>query len=558
MKIKWRERRWLVGLFLLSIGTHLLTSCAEWRQFTETLPGTIGRTAPQIPPYSRERLGLPSVEQYVNQVAATILQSAQGEKGVPSTSHVTVLKTSRVHSAANLGAPEITITRGFLNILMNEAELACVLAHELGHQAWNRAARSSHAGSAGARQEEADADAFGAKICQRAGYDPHALLAVLDRCLNAVLRVHGSLRTVALDEAEHLTHRITSLRQHLTQKGMTIGQGRIDQENYRRHMAALHGIESGDAINEIAPGGAEIDRQKIAALQTELKGYAVRHEQLPPGRFYEIMAELSRLAQRYGWRGRLSNTSSSYQAESPAHFLKALVSQENTLSQADAIAPQIDTTIAMVGRIGVGFVPVVNDVVDLYEFFHGYEFGSNRRLTSDERVLSAVGLLIGNGKLYREAAQGIAQALQVARRTSNVCDPALIRAGEVLRRAETEVVENAIKQEQRGIRHAEDLIKRETAVLGKFPEYLEKANALNARRFNIPANVWAKMSEVERWAANQKFLDRAIARGDEFILARRINNVAEVFGAFRKELDYLTSKGYRLSSDGSRMIKDAL
>ena len=53
-------------------------------------------------------------------------------------------------------------------------------------------------------------------------------------------------------------------------------------------------------------------------------------------------------------------------------------------------------------------------------------------------------------------------------------------------------------------------------VLGHFPAYLEKANELGANRFSIPTSVWAKMSTTARWAANQKFLDRAIARGDEF------------------------------------------
>lgn len=33
------------------------------------------------------------------------------------------------------------------------------------------------------------------------------------------------------------------------------------------------------------------------------------------------------------------------------------------------------------------------------------------------------------------------------------------------------------------------------------------------------------MSEAERWAANQKLLDRMIARGDEIVLATPLNQV---------------------------------
>jgi hypothetical protein len=63
------------------------------------------------------------------------------------------------------------------------------------------------------------------------------------------------------------------------------------------------------------------------------------------------------------------------------------------------------------------------------------------------------------------------------------------------------------------------------------------------------------MSPAEQWAANQKFLDRAIARGDDFLLSDPIRNVDNVTGAFRQELDYLISNGFRLSPDGTRLVR---
>lgn len=92
-------------------------------------------------------------------------------------------------------------------------------------------------------------------------------------------------------------------------------------------------------------------------------------------------------------------------------------------------------------------------------------------------------------------------------------------------------------------------------VLGKFPQYMEKAAEIGARRFNIPTEVWNKMSKAEQWAANQKFLDRMIKRGDEIILSSPVKSVNEVTGSFRKELEYLSEKGYRLSNEGTKMIK---
>lgn len=63
------------------------------------------------------------------------------------------------------------------------------------------------------------------------------------------------------------------------------------------------------------------------------------------------------------------------------------------------------------------------------------------------------------------------------------------------------------------------------------------------------------MTKTEQWAANQKFLDRVIARGDDIVLSNPVKNIDDVTGAFRHELNYLIGKGFRLNSDGSRMIK---
>lgn len=96
---------------------------------------------------------------------------------------------------------------------------------------------------------------------------------------------------------------------------------------------------------------------------------------------------------------------------------------------------------------------------------------------------------------------------------------------------------------------------RGTIVLGKFPDYIKLADDIGANRFSIPTSVWNRMSAADQWAANRKFLDRAISRGDEVRLSNRVGNVQDVNGAFRQELDYLIANGYRLSSDGTRMIR---
>lgn len=92
-------------------------------------------------------------------------------------------------------------------------------------------------------------------------------------------------------------------------------------------------------------------------------------------------------------------------------------------------------------------------------------------------------------------------------------------------------------------------------VLGKYPDYINLAGELGAKRFNIPTDVWNKMSATEQWAANVKFLDRAILRGDNFILSNAVKDINKVTGAFRKELDYLIDKGYKLNEAGTLLTK---
>jgi hypothetical protein len=91
------------------------------------------------------------------------------------------------------------------------------------------------------------------------------------------------------------------------------------------------------------------------------------------------------------------------------------------------------------------------------------------------------------------------------------------------------------------------------SVLGHYPGYIDKASELGARRFNVPANVWEKMTDAERWGANQKFLDRLIKRGDEVILSTPADQ-ARAGSFFARELEYLQSKGYRLMDGGTRLV----
>jgi hypothetical protein len=92
-----------------------------------------------------------------------------------------------------------------------------------------------------------------------------------------------------------------------------------------------------------------------------------------------------------------------------------------------------------------------------------------------------------------------------------------------------------------------------TSVIGHTPDYVNMAQDLKANYFKVPAEQWNALSETEKWAANQKFLDEAIARADIFRLATPLDKVREG-SVLQQEIQYLSSKGYRLNADATALI----
>lgn len=93
----------------------------------------------------------------------------------------------------------------------------------------------------------------------------------------------------------------------------------------------------------------------------------------------------------------------------------------------------------------------------------------------------------------------------------------------------------------------------DTVVLGHYPEYVDLAKATGGRTFQVPTKVWDSWSPTEQWAANQKFLDRAIARGSNVQLATPANAAREG-SFFERELQYMQSRGYSVGPDGTSLI----
>ena len=175
--------------------------------FTDEEEQTIGA---DVSTKVRQRFGVvqdPAIHKYVTLVGMTLAKSSE-RPDLPWT--FIVLDTDGVNAFASPGG-FVHLTRGALGLIQNEAELAGVLGHEIGHvtrkhtinalrknsavKLGTSAAsnRSSFLGSVGNavysnvlenaydRGDELDADKVGVDLPQKAGYDGKALGTFLQR-----------------------------------------------------------------------------------------------------------------------------------------------------------------------------------------------------------------------------------------------------------------------------------------------------------------------------------------------------------------------------------------
>ena len=78
-------------------------------------------------------------------------------------------------------------------------------------------------------------------------------------------------------------------------------------------------------------------------------------------------------------------------------------------------------------------------------------------------------------------------------------------------------------------------------VFGKYPDYTQLAQQLNAYTFNISQKLYDSLGEEEQWAMNQGVLDNAIERGN--IAFSNPTSEAVAGDNFSKELQYLKDRG---------------
>jgi len=211
------------------------------------------------------RFRAPALQDRVADIGQRIVDA---EAGGAMRVSVTLLDSDRVNAAA-LPDGRIMVTRGLLALARSEAELASVLAHEVGHvvagHAGQRAARP--AGMAGApgraafdRAQELEADRIGISGMARAGYDPAAAVAFLARLdawhrLDAALAGRPGLALAVANGGDHpeIADRLAAARARVAAlPGGETGEG--------AWLDAVDGLPWGEGPGQIAfRGRAVID-----------------------------------------------------------------------------------------------------------------------------------------------------------------------------------------------------------------------------------------------------------------------------------------------------------
>lgn len=199
-------------------------------------------------------------------------------------------------------------------------------------------------------------------------------------------------------------------------------------------------------------------------------------------------------------------------------------------------------------------------------------FGSGPLLKVGSAVALKVGALLTSGKFARVAGL-IGEALVPSRirasisslvsavRTASSYASRALDGGRSLWNKASGFVGGLIGQTQSGWGKVggwvSGLLTRSRAddviVLGKWPRYERLANRLGARYFNVPGWVWKGMSETAQWAANERFLLRAIDRGARIRLASRLTT-RNLTGFYAREITFLMKLGYVPSRNGRWML----
>ena len=243
----------------------------------------------------------PALQNYVNEIGQKLAKNTER----PDVSYKFTLLDSPVINAFALPGGYIYVTRGLLAVANDEAELAAVLGHEIGHVTGRHQAERYSQGlltalgatvvsaavgdpnvtealslgnnlymSSYSRDQESQADQLGVRYVSRAGYDPFAVsdfLKAMEGYLSTEARVEGKEDKEFSYFSSHpdTAERATKASSEATRYSPSSNRG---AESY---LSALRGMAYGDGEDQGFVSGRKFVHPKLGFAFSVPEGYEI-------------------------------------------------------------------------------------------------------------------------------------------------------------------------------------------------------------------------------------------------------------------------------------------
>lgn len=294
------------------MGINPVTGKTETRVISERQEIQLGNTHyPKLIQVDGGELSIdPTINAYVNAVGQSLCQYS----GRAHLDYQFTVVNSGEANAWALPGGKIAITRGLLRNLESEAELAAVLSHEIVHAAgrhWANSKKTSRllsglvtglsfflpgAASFGAslgkdlymahysRSDESEADLYGMKMMDAAGYDPVGMVRLQKHFLELSKTKTTSFARL-FSTHPPTQSRIEDAKEEL--RNYAAG-GRIAKQAYAEAMATLTELEPAYALFD---QGEKALKEKDFDLASQVGGQLILHP-LRDARFHAFLAKL--------------------------------------------------------------------------------------------------------------------------------------------------------------------------------------------------------------------------------------------------------------------------
>ena len=97
-------------------------------------------------------------------------------------------------------------------------------------------------------------------------------------------------------------------------------------------------------------------------------------------------------------------------------------------------------------------------------------------------------------------------------------------------------------------------VQRGSAVIGRYPGYLQRARELGAGCLDVPPEIWDRLTPSQAEAVTRWFLDEIIARKLPVDLSTVWREAVHAGSWFAWEVEYLSAHGYTLTEDAMRLL----